>query len=402
MLTNVNSESAPDDVVRERLDRLLSTTPPSTVSAEEFWATQFDAGLAFVHFPIGQGGLGLDRSLQSAINERVSAAGGSLQNWERNVVGLGMGAPTLQQHASAELRDRLLRPLFSCEEIWCQLFSEPGAGSDIAGLATTAVKAGDNWIVNGQKVWTTLAHKARWGLLLARTDSDVPKHRGLTYFVLDMAAPGIDVRPLFEMTGEAEFNEVFLTDVCIPDGHRLSEVGHGWGVAMTTLMNERVSVGNDTARSDGGLVGPALRMWREFEHDHPTRRNELMKLWSRSEVLRLTTTRAAAAATRGTPGPEGSIAKLMWAMINQASTTYAVELMGAQGMLYPDGYHFDRPEFSSVNVTSARKAFLRARANSIEGGTSEIMRNILAERILGLPSDVRTDRDLPWRDVPRN
>ncbi len=177
----------------------------------------------------------------------------------RNPIGYGMGAPTLVAHGSDAQRARYLRPLFTGEEIWCQLFSEPGAGSDVASLATTAVRDGDEWIVNGQKVWTTLAHLSRWGMLIARTDPDAPKHKGMTYFVIDMQAPGVEVRPLRQMTGEAEFNEVFMTDVRIPDAERLGDVGEGWRVSLTTLMNERVSIGGAIPPREGGMIRVALR-----------------------------------------------------------------------------------------------------------------------------------------------
>ena len=200
-----------------------------------------------MHYPVGHGGLGLPRALQPAAEEEFARAGAPRPDERRNVIGLGMAAPTIIAFGTDEQKSRWLKPLWLADEIWCQLFSEPGAGSDLAGLATRAVRDGDDWIVNGQKVWTSLAHHARWGLLLARTDPDVPKHAGLTYFVLDMHAPGVEVRPLRQLTGEAEFNEVFLTDVRVPDANRLGDVGEGWRVANATLMNERVSIGNATA-----------------------------------------------------------------------------------------------------------------------------------------------------------
>ena len=388
-------------VVAERVDALLASHPPATTVAPAFWGAQFDSGLAWVRFPSGRGGLELDPRWQQIVEERLALAGAPNANRDINVVGLAMAAPTLVSHASDEIQDRLLRPLFTTEEIWCQLFSEPGAGSDLAGLATSAVRDSDSWVVNGQKVWTTLAHRARWGLLLTRTDPDVPKHRGLTYFVLDMHAPGVEVRPLYEITGEAEFNEVYLTDVRIPDSMRLGEVGQGWTVALTTLMNERVSAGREIGSRGSGAIGSAVRNWREHGHDDPVRRDQLMKHWVAAEVLRLTEIRAAEAAGRGTPGPEGSVAKLRWSELNQDITDFALGLLGPAAMSHPDGYEFASPEFSQVASGSAQKMFLRARANSIEGGTSQIMRNILAERVLGLPGEPRTDRTLPWREVPR-
>jgi alkylation response protein AidB-like acyl-CoA dehydrogenase len=312
-----------------------------------------------------------------------------------------MAAPTIAVHGTAEQRARYLRPLFSGQEIWCQLFSEPGSGSDLAGLATRAVRDGDVWIVNGQKVWTTLGHIARFGLLVARTDPDLPKHLGLTYFICDMQAEGVDVRPLRQMTGDAEFNEVYLSDVRLSDDLRLGGEGEGWRVAMTTLMNERVSIGGGRSQRGSGAIGVAVDVWKATGHDDPARRDQLMRLWVAAEVNRLTNIRAGQMRRTGTPGPEGSVAKLTFAELNQAISELCVDLMGAEGQLYPD---YDNPRRESVGFWTGdpRYFFLRARANSIEGGTSEVLRNILGERVLGLPGEPRVDKDLPWRDVPRS
>ncbi|HMD23866.1 MAG TPA: acyl-CoA dehydrogenase family protein, partial [Streptosporangiaceae bacterium] len=196
----------------------------------KFLQDRFDAGLAFVHYPEGAGGLGAPRELQPLVDDAFAAAGAPDNRPASIPIGLGMAAPTILAHGTPGQRDRYLRALWTGEEVWCQLFSEPGAGSDLAGLATRAVRDGDDWVINGQKVWTSMAREARWAILLARTDIEVPKHRGLTYFISDMTAPGIEIRPLRQMTGEAEFNEVFLTDVRIPDTQRLGEVGDGWRV----------------------------------------------------------------------------------------------------------------------------------------------------------------------------
>ncbi|HYF47598.1 MAG TPA: acyl-CoA dehydrogenase family protein, partial [Acidimicrobiales bacterium] len=229
-------------LVIEKIDELLAKFDPKTTDPVEFLGAQFDAGLAWVHFPEGNGGLGASPKLQKTINERLMAAGAP-QAYYRNPIGHGMSAPTIVVHGSEEQKKRYLRPLFTGEEIWCQLFSEPGAGSDVASLSTRAERDGNEWVVNGQKVWTTLAHVARWGMLVARTDPEAVKHKGLTYFALDMHAPGVEVRPLRQMTGEAEFNEVYMTEVRVPDADRIGEVGEGWRVAMTTLMNERTTIG---------------------------------------------------------------------------------------------------------------------------------------------------------------
>jgi alkylation response protein AidB-like acyl-CoA dehydrogenase len=386
--------------VLARCDELLAKLDPKSTPPEEFLGAQYDLGLAWVHFPEGFGGLGAEPGLQRVIQERLGAAGAPHAAM-RNVIGYGMGAPTVVTHGSDAQRQRYLRPLFTGEEIWCQLFSEPGAGSDVASLATRAVRDGDEWIVNGQKVWTTLAHLARWGMLIARTDPEAPKHKGMTYFVVDMHAPGVEVRPLFQITGEAEFNEVYFTDVRIPDAERLGEVGEGWRVSLTTLMNERVAIGGQTPARGGGFIGEAVKVWKKLGHTDPARRDELMKLWVRAEVLRLTNIRATQLRAVGTPGPEGSIGKMASADLNKAISAFTVELLGPEGMLKPDGYPMQRPKHANL-WNNPQQAFLRARANSIEGGTSEIMRNILGERVLGLPGDVRTDKDLPWSQVPRS
>jgi alkylation response protein AidB-like acyl-CoA dehydrogenase len=385
--------------VLERCEQLLAAHDPATTPAREFLGAQFDLGLAWVHFPEGRGGLGLSPRLQKTINERLVQAKAPV-GAARNPIGYGMGAPTILTHGSDDQQERYLRPLFTGEEVWCQLFSEPGAGSDVASLATTAVRDGDEWIVNGQKVWTTLAHLSRWGMLVARTNPDVPKHKGLTYFVIDMQAPGVEVRPLRQMTGEAEFNEVFMSDVRIPDAERLGDVGEGWHVTLTTLMNERVSIGGVIPAREGGLIREALKQWRTRDDWSPVQRDELIRLWIEAEVLRLTNIRASQLRSTGTPGPEGSVSKLLAADHNKKVSNFAVDLMGAEGMLYTS-FEMVRPG-ASMQWDCPQKGFLRMRANSIEGGTTEVMKNILGERMLGLPGDVRVDKAEAWKDVPRS
>jgi alkylation response protein AidB-like acyl-CoA dehydrogenase len=398
----VETETARDadaEEVDALVDRLLAEHDPARTPTEEFLGAQFDLGLAWVDFPQGSGGLGKSGRLQERVNARLREAGAP---WAalHNPIGVGMAAPTIVAWGTEAQRRRWLRPLFTGEEVWCQLFSEPGAGSDVAGLATRAVADGDEWVVNGQKVWTTLAHVATWGLLLARTDPDVPKHRGLTYFALSMRDAGVEVRPLRQMTGEAEFNEVYLTDARIPDTDRLGDVGAGWSVAITTLMNERVSIGGIVTPRGSGPIGEAIELWRSHRRDDPVARDRVCQLWIRSEALRLTNIRAANARRQGTPGPEGSTGKLAAAELAKAVYDCCVDLLGAEGTLYTS-YEMIRPDRAGTGGKDVRKAFLRSRANSIEGGTSEIMRNILAERVLGLPGDPRVDKDLPWSKVPR-
>ena len=387
------------------VDDLLGAHDPETTDQTTFRGAQYDLGLAWVHFPDGFGGLGLQPRLQRHVDRRLREAGvpsphGTL------FFGLSLAGPTVVTHGSDELRKRALRPMFTGEEIWCQLFSEPGAGSDLAGLATRAVRDGDEWVVNGQKVWNTLAHLADRGMLVARTDPDIPKHKGLTYFMVDMHAPGVEVRPLRQITGEAEFNEVYLTDVRIADGDRIGDVGDGWRVSMTTLMNERTTIGGATGSGGGRratAIQEAVDLWSKRAERDPVHRDRLAQLWIENEVLRYTNLRAGEAARKGNPGPEGSIAKLALANLNKATYDFCIDLLGPAGLVDYD-FTFKRPEEAGLDAPlgSARKMFLRARANSIEGGTSEIMRNILGERILGLPGEPRADRELPWSQVPRS
>ena len=388
--------------VAQLTDELLAAHPPASTPEQEFLGAQFDAGLAWVHFPEGHGGLGLSPRLQTIVNTKLAEAGAP-SPYYRNPIGHGMGAPTVVTHGSDAQKQRYLRPLFTGEEVWCQLFSEPGAGSDVASLATRAVRDGDEWVVNGQKVWTTLAHLSRWGMLVARTDPEQPKHKGLTYFVVDMKAPGVEVRPLRQITGDAEFNEVYFTDVRIPDAERLGDVGDGWRTSLTTLMNERVSIGGSIAPRNSGPIGAALRLWNERQDKTSPAavalRDRLVSAWCEAEVLRLTNIRASENRRVGVPGPEGSTGKLHFAELNKKIYELCIDLMGADGMLY-GSYEMRRPE-SAMDSQTVAQAFLRSRANSIEGGTSEVMRNILGERVLGLPGDVRNDKALPWSQVPR-
>jgi alkylation response protein AidB-like acyl-CoA dehydrogenase len=335
------------------------------------------------------------------VNDRVFAAGAP-NPYYRNPIGYGMCGPTVVEWGTPEQKRRYLRPLFTGEEIWCQLFSEPGAGSDFAGLAARGVKDGDEWVVNGQKVWTTLAHVSRYGLLVVRTDPDAVKHAGLTAFLVDMRAPGVEVRPLRQMTGEAEFNEVYFTDARIPASEMLGKPGDGWRVSLTTLMNERVSIGGAVAPKGSGPIATAVDLWKAMPEDRrdPMQRDELVRRWIDAEVARLTNIRAAQNRRIGVPGPEGSTGKLAYAELNKSIYELCMSLMGADGMLY-GSYEMRRPEIA-MGADTVQKAFLRSRANSIEGGTSEVMRNILGERVLGLPGDVRVDRDVPWSHVPRN
>jgi alkylation response protein AidB-like acyl-CoA dehydrogenase len=393
------TDTEAEALIAERLEHLLGRYNPDA-APQEFWGEQYDLGLAWVQFPEGFGGLGVGPKYQSEVQRAIEGAGAPTGNRDLNLLGIGMGAGVLAAHGTDEQKTLWLRPMFTTEDLWCQLFSEPGAGSDLANLSAKAVRDGDEWILNGQKVWTTLAHVAKWGMIPVRTDPNVPKHAGITYFIVDMKAEGVDVRPLYQITGEAEFNEVFFTDVRVPDAYRIDDVGAGWRVSMTTLMNERVAIGGKTLPRGGGTIEAAIKAWKDYGHTDPGALDELTRLWAEWEALRLTTLRANQMRKAGTPGPEGSTGKLVWADLNKAITAFTVELMGWDGTLYPGGYVLHRPTEMESAGTPQRN-FLRARANSIEGGTSEIMKNIVGERVLGLPGEPRVDKDLPWKEVPR-
>lgn len=383
----------------------LRRFPVAETPDDELRAARFDKGLAFVHFDKGFGGLGLPPSAQVRVESVFTTAGAA--NWDaRNVIGLGMAAPTIHAHGTAEQKRRYLKPLFTGAEIWCQLFSEPGAGSDLAGLATRAERVPGGWVVDGHKVWTSLGHVAAQGLLLARTDPTVPKHEGLTYFLLDMSAPGVTVRPLRQLTGEAEFNEVFLDDVHVADECVLGDVGGGWRVAVTTLMNERQSLGGRYAERGQGPIGQAVEAFREAAsagRADPADLDRLMQLWVAAEAARLTNMRATDTAADASAGPEGSIAKLQMAELNKSIYALAMEFIGADALLYAS-YAETRPDFASVRGGSGdiRYDYLRSLANSIEGGTSEILKNILGERVLGLPAEQRADKGVPWNETRRS
>ena len=388
--------------IRARARAFLAEHDPAEVPRQDFNDARFDAGLAWVHYPEGLGGLGLSRSLQQIVDAEFAAVGSPGHDAERNAIGLGMAAPTILAYGTDEQQKRWLRELWTGREIWCQLFSEPGAGSDLAALATRAVRDGDHWVATGQKVWTSLAQVARRGLLLARSDPDVPKHQGLTYFSVDMTDPGVEVRPLRQITGEAEFNEVFLTEVRIPDADRIGPVGEGWKVANATLMSERVNIGaSQAAPRESGAIGPVVATWRNRpELRTPGLHDRLLKLWTDAEVARLAAERMRQQLAAGKPGPEGSAAKLVFARLNQDISGFDVELNAGDGLRY-DEWTMRRPEHSTFFGRGPGYRYLRARGNSIEGGTSEILRNIIAERVLGLPPEPRVDKDIPWKDLPR-
>ena len=395
----ISDDDVTDDL-EERVLALLDGHDPATTDPREFLGAQYDAGLAWVHLPRGFGGLGLPRKAQEFVDAELSAAGAPVGGTVKNFIGMGMAAPTIAAFGTDEQKRKFLRPLFTGEQVYCQLFSEPGAGSDLAGVATRAVRDGDDWIVNGQKVWTSMAQHAQMAILVARTDPTVPKHAGLTYFLCDMTQPGVDVRPLRQITGEAEFNEVFLTDVRVPDANRLGPEGGGWRVATTTLNNERVAIGTRAGTPrEGGIIGKVTAAWRdEPALRNPAMHDELMRLWVDAEVLRLTGERLRQQASAGQPGPEGAGMKVAFAGLAQAISGFDLELHAESGLHYDD-WTMRRTEVVDLIGREPGYRYLRARGNSIEGGTSEILRNTISERILGLPGEHRVDKDRAWSDL---
>jgi len=377
-----------EQLVRDRLAVLVERLQREPMAKEQAWGATFDAGLSRVHYAEGWGGIGVRADLQSVVDEGLAGIG-IPPNFPANAGGIGIVAPVLATFANDDQRSRHLRKVFTTEEYWCQLFSEPDAGSDLPAIRSTAVRDGDSWILNGHKVWTTMGHIAQFGLLLART-SDRPRHNGITCFILDMATPGVEVRPLRQITGEAEFNEVFFTDVVIPDACRIGEIDGGWRIAIGTLMEERNAV-NYMQDNEVSAVDRAIAFWRSLPDDARTavRRDRLADLVIQTTVYTQMRARGMAKQKTGTPGPEGSLAKLRGGELNQAVYEFCLELMGADGMLW-DTYEMTQPsnwyEFG-IGPSDLRRAFVRSRANTIEGGTNEIQRNIVAEHILGLPRE---------------
>ena len=400
-----------EEELRSRVRALLEVVHPERSDYVTFRRAQFDHGLAWVHFPEGHGGFGLSPKMNQVVRDEIQK--NSTVYYDdppAGLIGIGMGAPTLLTYGPEDLKKELLPRLFTGEDIWCQMFSEPSAGSDVAGLATRAVRDGDEWVVNGQKVWTTVAHLSKWGMLVARTNPDVPKHDGLSYFLVDMEAPGVEVRPLYQITGEAEFNEVFFTDARVPHSRMLGKEGQGWRVAITTLMNERVAIGSGGPKKKGsGAISQLLKLWKERDHNSTSAaqtavlRDRVTKSYIEAELLRLNSLRASATAKSGNPGPEGSVNKLFQAESAKRLWETAIDVLGADGLSFEAGYEL-RQEVGSAYDPEGRSKyqFLRSRANSIEGGTSEIMRNILGERVLGLPGEPRVDKEIAWKDVPRS
>jgi alkylation response protein AidB-like acyl-CoA dehydrogenase len=395
----------------ERLEILLRDHPPASTDPVEFLRAQFDAGLAYVSFPEGYGGLGLAPEIGELVDTKLREAGAPPSGKVTNAIAAGQGAATVLAYGSEDQKQRYLAPLFTGELMGCQLYSEPGSGSDLASLATMAVRDGDEWVVNGQKVWTSGAHRAKWGLLLARTDPSVVKHAGLTQFVLDMEAPGVEVRPLRQMSGGAEFNEVFLTDVRIPDSERLGDAGDGWRGSQHTLVMERYNMPRVPERGSG-QISVAVEAWqaRDDKTSPAARslRDELMRYWIDYEVLRLLQWRAGELRASGNAGPEGSLGKLAVSTSGRRFSEWVPNLIGPEGMLI-DGYDLPEPSAPGRRRDPAhrgthdlQRACVGSPGTAIAGGTDQIQRNIIGDRVLGLPREPMVDRDRPWNEIPRN
>jgi alkylation response protein AidB-like acyl-CoA dehydrogenase len=354
----------------------------------EWQGRLYDGGWAGITWPKAVGGRGGKPIEQAIFNQEQARFGVAVGVF---TVAIGMVGPTLLRHGTHEQQQRFLPAMLKGDELWCQLFSEPDAGSDLANIKTRAVRDGEEWVVSGQKVWTSSAPRSEWGILLARTDADAPKHKGITYFVVDMASAGIEIRPLRQMTGDAHFSEVFLDEVRIPVGNVIGEVGEGWKVAQTTLASERTAIAGGSGGADPpGLIALAQELGVA---DDPLIRQAVVEAHVRGELLRFLRLRSQTALSKGTaPGPETSIMKLAYARFMQQMTTTAMRVQGPTAMLA--GEHLPR---GGVWTTK----FLHAPSLRIAGGSDQVQGNIIGERSLGLPREHQADRDLPFRDLGR-
>ncbi|HEX7096482.1 MAG TPA: acyl-CoA dehydrogenase family protein [Acidimicrobiales bacterium] len=356
-------------------------------ACKEWQRVKHDHGWAGITWPKEYGGRGGTAVQQGIFNQEESRYDVHTGVFS---VGIGMAGPTIIAHGTEKQKQRFLDPMLRGDEIWCQLFSEPNAGSDLAGLRTSAVRDGDEWVVNGQKVWNSGAHYSDWGILLARTDPDAPKHRGITYFLVDMRTPGIEVRPLKQITGAAHFNEVFLEDVRIPHENVLGEVNAGWGPVLTTLANERTLIGGSQSMVKFDDI---VELARRFGTDkHPVVRQELMRQYAYSETIRFLGYRVQTAMSKGaSPGPESSVLKLAASRKLAHLGDLVMTIQGAAGTLWHE---------SAEQNGFWQNQFLGQWASRIGGGTDQIQRNIIGENVLGLPSEPRVDKGIPFRDIP--
>jgi alkylation response protein AidB-like acyl-CoA dehydrogenase len=361
-------------------------------ASKEWQKKKFDAGWACLHWPKECGGRGAS-PIERVIWQQEEGVYIKLESVF--LIGQGMCGPTMMAYAGEADKQKYLPKLASGENVWCQLFSEPAAGSDVAGLRTRAEKDGDDWIINGQKVWTTGAHFSDYGIVITRTDPAVPKHKGLTMFFLDMKSPGVTVKPIKQANGQSEFNEVYFTDVRIPDSQRLGAVNDGWNVSLTTLMNERLTIGARVVTGVPEMFAFCSNLMLEdgLAIDDRNVRAKLAQWAVKASGLKYTAYRAISALSRGErPGPENSIGKLVSGSMLQEIATYALDLQGAAGVLSENDSVAGAGQFQSM--------LLRSPATRIEGGTDEILRNVIAERVLGLPGDIRVDKDVPFNAIP--
>lgn len=428
MSVNSPAKTGPSEAreadVREEARRWFQENWDPELTLGDWWQRLAESGWGFPTWSPDWYGRGLNSQIAAVVAEERKAAGAY---GPPSGIGVMMAGPTIVGHGTDEQRKRFLPNMVSGKEVWCQLFSEPGSGSDLASLQTRAVRDGDEWIVNGQKVWTSGAQFSRWGILIARTDPDQPKHKGITYFVIDMDQPGVEVRPLKEMTGGATFNEVFFTDARVPHANVIGDVNEGWSVAVTTLAHERNSLGAggmggagggeiigrpDLSRRAGDLVrggapsGEMAGMAAAFggggaivkslpaafgKGNDPVVRQDVVKVFELLEIARYTSLRAQAAAARGMrPGPEVSTGKLMASNIVRLIRDVGLRIEGAHGMLVGA----DAPMGGMIQALA-----LFSPAVSIAGGSDQVQRNIIGERVLGLPGEPRVDKDVPFRDL---
>ena len=359
-------------------------------AAAEWQKKKYDAGWAMIHWPKEFGGIGatpIERIIWAQEESKFNVPKGVYE------IGLGMAGPVMMEYATDEQKERYLPPMAEGKEIWCQLFSEPSAGSDVAGLRSKAVQDGENWIVNGQKVWTSGAHFSDFGILVVRHDPGLEKHKGLTFFFVDMKSPGIEVKPIKQLTGGSSFNEVYFNDVVIPDSQRLGEIGDGWKVAITTLMNERLAVGD----ADGVDANEAFELAKKHDKDgeqlidNNAVRESIADWYCEASGLKNTKLRTMSALSRGdTPGPEASITKIVSANKLQAIGNFGMDSSDMSGMLMNEKSDFIKFQMAWMGAAGLR----------IAGGTDEILKNIIAERVLGLPQEARADKGLAFKDIP--
>jgi alkylation response protein AidB-like acyl-CoA dehydrogenase len=373
--------------ITANLPRLEEMDRDPVERAKAWQGMKFDAGLAKITWAPDEGGRNGTPEQQIVFNQEQAK-----HRTPPDVLTIGVDfvAPTIRAHGTEAQKATHLRAALRGEKIWCQMFSEPGAGSDVAGLSTSAVQDGDEWVINGQKVWTSNAHLSDYGEVLCRTDPDAPKHRGITAFILDLRTPGVTVRPLKQMTGTADFNEIFLEEVRVPHDNVIGEVNAGWHVAVTTLMNERKTIGSGGGSKRSSLARRLAELGRRNDTLDEVTRQRIVDIFIQGEIHRFLGMRTLTAALQGrNPGPEGSVAKLASAKMNVEAAELGVDLLGAAGMAAPE------EDLRWI------QRFLWAPGHRLGGGTDEVNRNIVAERVLGLPGEPRDDDTMPWREVPR-